>query len=234
MSSDFDFSPTGSSFPAHEQARPRTMAALLQAMDDLKLAPIVSLGAVLAQLGLLAPHRLEALAQEDPDLLRNRSRALVRRLLVTSEGLHHALARTAGLAEVDAACFELPAKALDLLPLRTLRAHGMLFLGEGRESLMVASWNPTSDDLHRELCALTGRSVTLVWADRDAIEARLDRMDASVPCRPPEELRQLSLEASALVPWGQPVFTRADLVPEANAVPCLAAAKPDRESGQRN
>jgi len=35
MSSDFDFSPTGSSFPAHEQARPRTMAALLQAMDAL-------------------------------------------------------------------------------------------------------------------------------------------------------------------------------------------------------
>lgn len=203
------------------------MAALLQALHDLKLAPVVSLATALAQLGLLAPHDLEALAQEDPDLLRSRSRALVRRLLVTSEGLHHALARAAGLVEVDAARFELPAKALGLLPLRTLRAHGMLFLGEGHESLMVATWNPTREDLHSELCALTGRSVTLVWADRDAIDGQLDRLEASAPRQPTEQARRLTLS-------GQSVFTPADLVPEATDMPCLmAATQPERAAGQR-
>jgi hypothetical protein len=217
MSTDSDFSSSYSSLLGHEQARPRTMAALLQALHDLKCAPVVSLATALAQLGLLAPHDLEALAQEDPDLLRSRSRALVRRLLVTSEGLHHALARAAGLVEVDAARFELPAKALGQLPLRTLRAHGMLFLGEGHASLMVAAWNPTREDLHRELCALTGRSVTLVWADRDAIDGRLDRLEASAPGRPTEQARRLTLS-------GQSVFTPADLVPEATGMPCLTVA----------
>lgn len=226
MSPDFDFSPTGPLLPAHEQTRPRTMATLLQALHDLRPAPVVSLGTALAQLGLLSPGVLESLAQEDPDLLRSRSQGLVRRLLVTSEGLHQALARTAGLVEVDAACFELPVSALGPLPLRTLRAHGMLFLGEGDESLMVATWNPTSDDLHRELCALTGRSVTLVWADREAIEARLDRLEASAPPCPPGDIRRLALRTRVVVSSGQPVFTRADLVPDATETCLKAAAGP--------
>lgn len=222
MLTDSNFSPAFPSPLGHEQTRPRTMAALMQAMHDLKSTSVVSLATALAQLGLLAPHDLEALAQEDPDLLRSRSRALVRRLLVTSEGLHHALARAAGLVEVDAACFELPADALDWLPLRTLRAHGMLVLGEGHESLVLATWNPAREDLHRELCALTGRGVTLVWADRDAIEARLDGLEASAPPRPPEQGRRQA-------PFGHPVFASADLVPEATDLPCvMAAAEPDR------
>lgn len=225
MTKDSDFSSSCPSLLGHEKTRPRTMAALLLAMEALKAAPVVSLGTALAQLGLLALPVLEALAQEDPDLLRRRSQVLVRRLMVTSEGLHQALARSTGLVEVDAARFELPASALGLLPLRTLRAHGMLFLGEGHETLMVASWRPTSDELHRELCALTGRSVTLVWADRAAIEARLDRIDPRAPLCPP-------VQARVAVSSGQPIFTPADLVPDATDMPCLAAAGPGRTSHQ--
>ena len=130
MSTDLDFSATCPSPLGHEHARPRTMAALRLAMDDLKFASIITLGTAIEQLGLLAPRVLDLLLQEDPSLLRSRSQELVRRLLLTAEDLHHALARTAGIVEVDAAQFELPAQPFNLLPLRTLRACEMLYLGD--------------------------------------------------------------------------------------------------------
>lgn len=224
MSTDLDFLATCPSPLGYEQARPRTMAALWLAMDDLKFAPIITLGTAMEQLGLLAPHVLESLLQEDPSLLRSRSQELVLRLLLTAEDLHHALARTAGIVEVDAAQFELPVKPLDLLPLRTLRACEMLYLGDAHETLVVATWNPCSEDLHALLCALTGRSVTLVWAERDVIAARLDRLDPSAPLRAPEEAQRKAREALVFERSCLPIFTRADLVPQTPDMQYLMAA----------
>ncbi len=171
-------------------ARPATMAQLLQAMETLKFEPIVTLAEVIEQLGLLDRAAIGALMSEDPELFRGRSPDLVRRVLLTSEDYYRALARVAGIVEVDAASFELPASAFDLLPLRVLRARDMLFLGEADEMLIVASWFPTSEDLHGYLCALTGRSVRMVWAERDAISARLDRLDPHAPLHSPGHANQ--------------------------------------------
>ncbi len=167
---------------------PRTLAEMLHAIDAQHSAPLVSLRSVIASMGLLDTRALADIWHEDPDLLRNKSAELVRRVLMTAEEHQHALARTAGVVEVNAADFDVSAHAFAMVPLRTQRAHDLLCLGEADGMLYVASWCPTSDDLHAHLCALTGRSVMLVWADRDAIVARVNRLDPNAPQPPPEPL----------------------------------------------
>lgn len=187
---DFAFPCTTPALLSPGLARPATMAQLLQAMETLKFEPILTLAEAIDQLGLLDRAAIGALMREDPELFRGKSPELVRRVLLTSEDYYHALARVAGIVEVDAASFELPANAFDLLSLRVLRARDMLFLGEADEMLIVASWFPTSEDLHSYLCALTGRSVRMVWAERDAISARLDRLDPHAPLHLPGHANQ--------------------------------------------
>lgn len=183
---DFSSPPTRPSPQLNARMLPVTLEQLLEAEDALMEEPIVTLGAAIEQLGLLDHQTLDALLREDPNLLRSKSPELVRRMLLTQEELCRALARTAGIVEVDAANFKLPANAFDILPLRTLRAHDLLFLGDVNETLVVATWFPTNEDLHRSLCTLTSRSVMMAWADRDALSARLDRLDPFAPLQAPE------------------------------------------------
>lgn len=99
-----------------EEPRPTTLAQLIKATEVLKAQPIITLATAIEQLGLLNPREIEMLMDEDPQLLRSRSPELVERLLMTTEDLHHALARTAGIVEVDAANFLLPDWAFDAPP----------------------------------------------------------------------------------------------------------------------
>jgi type II secretory ATPase GspE/PulE/Tfp pilus assembly ATPase PilB-like protein len=180
------FLPTRPDSLSPEKARPTTLAQLLKATQDLKLEPIITLAMAIEQLGLLHPREIEMLMDEDPQLLRSRSPELVERLLLTPEDLQQALARTAGIVEVDAASFMLPEWAFDVQLLHKMHHHDLLFLGEADETLFIASWHPTDEDMHHHLCTLTGRSVRVVWADRDAIAARLERMDPLAPKWAPE------------------------------------------------
>ena len=169
-----------------ENARPTTLAQLRRAAQALRLKPIISLAKAIVQLGLLHPREIEMLMDEDPQLLRSRSAELVDRLLMTSEELQHALARTAGIAEIDAAHFMLPQQAFDVQLLNTMRQQELLFLGEADDVLFVATWYPTDEAMHSRLRALTGRSVHMVWGERQAIAARLERMDPLAPQQSPE------------------------------------------------
>lgn len=181
-----DFAPTRPDPLTQTRSRPVTLSSMLETMDVLRTKPIVSLGQALEQLNLLDHRQIDALWQENPDLLRSKSTELVERVLLTSEDLHHALARTAGIVEVDAAHFDLPPHASEILSLRTLRTNDLLLLGSVNDILFFASWCPTSEDLHNQLCALTGRQVMMVWADREAIARRLDRLDPNTPQIGPE------------------------------------------------
>ena len=169
-----------------EKLRPTTLTELLKATQILKSEPVITLATALEQLGTLHPREIQTLADEDPQLLRSRSAELVDRLLMTNEDLHHALARTAGIVEVDAAHFMLPARAFDVQLLRKMRAHDLLFLGEADDTIYMATWYPTDEKMRNRLRSLTSRSVRLVWADRDAIAARLERMDPQAPMKAPE------------------------------------------------
>jgi hypothetical protein len=180
------FLPTRPDSLSPEKTRPTTLAQLLKATQDLKLEPIITLATALEQLGVLHPREIDMLMDEDPQLLRSRSPELVERLLMTPEDLQHALARTAGIVEVDAASFMLPEQAFDVQLLRKMRAHDLLFLGEADETLYIATWYPTDESMHRRLRTLTGRSVRMAWADRDAIAARLEGMDPLAPRQSPE------------------------------------------------
>lgn len=80
----------------------------------------------------------------DPQLLRSRSSELVGRLVMTAEDLHHALARAAGVVEIDVARFMLPDRAFDVRRLQKMRAHDLLFLGEADETLFVATGAPST------------------------------------------------------------------------------------------
>ena len=171
---------------SHEEPRPTTLAQLLKATQALKAQPIITLATAIEQLGLLNLREITMLMDEDPQLLRSRSAELVERLLITAEDLHHALARTAGIVEVDAANFMLPDRAFDVQLLRKMRTHDLLFLGETGETLYMANWYPTDEKMHNRLRSLTSRSVRMVWADRDAIVARLERMDPLAPKQAPE------------------------------------------------
>ena len=122
-----------------EKPRPTTLVQLLKAMQSLKLEPIITLATALEQLGVLHPREIEMLDDEDLQLLRSRSAELVDRLLMTDEDLHHALALTAGIVEVDAAHFMLPDRTFDVQLLRKMRAHDLLFLDEADDTIYMAT-----------------------------------------------------------------------------------------------
>ena len=162
-----------------ENKQIRTLPQLMQAIEWRRRAPLLSLADALRLLGLLDEKTLQELVAEDPNLLRSRSVELVHRLLLTEEDWHRALAKVAGLVEIDALTFELEKNALDILPLRIAHAHGVVPLGMANEQFFVASWAPSSEEMYHQLCSLTAHSVGLVWASRESIERRLQLLDLS-------------------------------------------------------
>ncbi len=150
---------------------------LVQAIEQQHRQPILSLPQALVSLRILDGDTVQALQQEAPDLLRSRSSELVQRLLLTDDELHRALARVAGVVEVEALGFEVERNAFDILPLRQAHAHTVVPLGMANEQFFVASCTPTSSELQHALCTVTGHTVSLVWASRDAIERRLEVQD---------------------------------------------------------
>jgi len=153
------------------------LPSLMQAIELQHHQPILNLREALLQLRILDDDTVRQLQSENPDLLRSRSLELVDRLLLTPDELHRALARVAGLVEIEVLGFELSRKAFDILPLRQAHALSVVPLGMANEQFFVASCAPTSTDLHHGLCNLTGHSVSLVWASREAIERRLEIQD---------------------------------------------------------
>ena len=176
MKTDSDYVPTRPAGMERTAMLALSLTQMLQAIEAVKNQPVITLAMAIEQLGIMNHREIEVIRRQTPELLRNRSADLVQKLLITVEDLNHALARTAGTVEVDAAKFALPAHGCEALPLRVLRARDLLFLGEANGCLFVASWCPLNDELHAQLCALTGRSVRMVWAGRDAIAQRLDRL----------------------------------------------------------
>ncbi len=150
---------------------------LVQAIEQQHRQPILSLPQALVSLRILDGDTVQALQQEAPDLLRSRSSELVQRLLLTDDELHRALARVAGVVEVEALGFEVERNAFDILPLRQAHAHTVVPLGMANEQFFVASCTPTSSELQHALCTVTGHTVSLVWSGRDAIERRLEVQD---------------------------------------------------------
>ena len=161
-------------FSAPSRAVVQTLPQLINAQDLQRRRPIVGLSDALLQLRLLDEVTLRQLAAEDPDLLRSRSGELVQRLLLTEDELHRALARVAGLVEIEVLGFEVAPQAFELLPLRQAQALNVVPLGMANEQLYIASCAPTSEALLQSLRTLTGHSVALVWASREAIERRLE------------------------------------------------------------
>lgn len=150
---------------------------LMQAIELQHHQPIVNLREALLSLRILDEPLVQALQAEDPDLLRSRSPELVTRLLLTDDELQRALARVAGVVEIEVLGFELAQDAFDILPLRQAHVHGVVPLGMANEQFFVASSAPTSLELQHRLCTVTGHTVALVWASREAIERRLDVQD---------------------------------------------------------
>jgi type II secretory ATPase GspE/PulE/Tfp pilus assembly ATPase PilB-like protein len=154
-----------------------TLPQLLAAQEMHRRLPIVGLSEALLQLRLLDEPTVRQLVAEDADLLRSRSGELVQRLLLTDDELQRALARVAGLMEIEVLGFDGDPKAFEVLPLRQAHALHVVPLGMANEQFYVASCAPTSDALCRQLCSLTAHSVALVWASREAIERRLEVQD---------------------------------------------------------
>ena len=69
----------------------------------------------------------------------------------------------------------LPDRAFKMQLPQKMRAHDLLFPGEADEALFMATWYPTGENMRKRLRNLSGRSVRMVWADREAITARLER-----------------------------------------------------------
>ena len=158
----------------------QSLPELLEAQHALFRQPVIGLREALLQLRMLDEVTLDELVLEDADLLRSRSGELVSRLLLTDDELQRALARVAGVVEVEVLGFEVERKAFEVLPLRAAHGLHVVPLGMAEEHFYVASCTPTNDDLHRDLRSQTGHSVRLVWASREAIERRLEVQDRVV------------------------------------------------------
>jgi type II secretory ATPase GspE/PulE/Tfp pilus assembly ATPase PilB-like protein len=162
--------------PRAQRDQPSNMAGLLREIDALHSAPVINLASAIYALGLMDLRALVALWREDPDLLRSKSSTLVRRFLLKPEQLQHALARSAGVAEVDIAHFDIEEGVHGKISKRVMSAQDVIALGQADGILYAASWCPTNEDLHGMLCASTGQSVILVWAERAAIAARVAQL----------------------------------------------------------
>lgn len=168
---------------------------LLSQLDACRERPLMTLQQALLQLALLQPPTLDALAAQEPALLRSRHGELVDRLLLTEDDLGRALALMAGLPEIDAANFEIFPEALRQLPARTARAHEVLPLGAAREHFFVASGRPTREALRHHLSTLVEEPVVMVWAPSEAIVCRLDAE---------ELLTAAALRPAPPIPWTLP------------------------------
>ena len=220
-----DYLPTVPIELVQPQKRPTTLTQLLQATDALKFKPVIPLTVAIQQLDLLCPRDLNALLREDPQLLRSKSMELVARGLMTAQNLHRALARTAGIVEVDVAAFDIAPKTFNILPVHILRKHELLLLGEMKEALVIASWCPTSEDLHSHLFMLTSRNVRVVWGERDAIAARLEHMEFMTSLWPMEYEEQRLYEAvkCKATAVAKPQLVLGDVAPKAGDIKCIMA-----------
>jgi type II secretory ATPase GspE/PulE/Tfp pilus assembly ATPase PilB-like protein len=175
--------------PVHgSTAAARTLPEVLLALERLRHLPILGLRQAIEQLGLLDAAVLDALVAEDPDLLRSHNAELVTRVLLTPDELGRVLARAVGLPEVDVVRFEVAPDAFAKLPLSAARSHAVVPLGMAQELFFVASGTPTNEDLHRQLCSLTGHSVAMVWASDEAIRTRLDMQERVFSAAPGDAL----------------------------------------------
>ncbi|MEW6466429.1 MAG: GspE/PulE family protein [Pseudomonadota bacterium] len=171
----------GSAGPALAASLPQ----LLEQCDALRRRPLLSLREAIRSLGLLSDAQLDALEREDPALLRSRSSELVTtRVMFTQEELDHALARVAGVPEVDVVRFDVPAEAFRVLPVREALQYGVVPLGEAQDQFFVATSAPTDEDLRRKIAYRTGRNITLVWAAADAIATRLELQSGAFVSKP--------------------------------------------------
>lgn len=162
----------------------RNLPGLRELMDEYRHLPVLTLKQALLELGLLDAMTLDALVAQDPELLRGGHAGLITRVLVTADELGHALARAAGLPEVDVARFDIEADAFRRLPLETARHHAVVPLGTLQEVFYVACGTPTNEDLRHYLCSVTGCTVIMVWAGEQSIQNRLDLQERQVHGHP--------------------------------------------------
>jgi type II secretory ATPase GspE/PulE/Tfp pilus assembly ATPase PilB-like protein len=168
-------------FPEHSTPPPPAPAPacnfeeLGDALEDLQRQPIVSLRQALLDLHLLDAPTLEQIEAQDPHMLRDRHPLLVRRALLTEDELGRALARAAGIPEVDALRFDLSGHVFDRMPAPMARARRVLPLGQRGDAFFVASCTPTDEQLRRDLAGAIDATVVLVWADSAAILERVQR-----------------------------------------------------------
>jgi len=189
---------TASVFPSSGFQEPvpvQTLAQLLAVMELQRHQPVISLRQALEQMHFVDAATLDRLQAEDPDLLRNKSAELVRRMLLAPDDLEHALARMAGMPDVDPIRFAVPPEAFQALRTRDARLNEVVPLGMAEDRFFVASCTPTDEALRRRLCELTGRSVSLVWASRTSIQTRLD-LQESAGAAPGRALPSLSMPAA--------------------------------------
>ncbi|MDM7943942.1 MAG: hypothetical protein QUV35_15065 [Hydrogenophaga sp.] len=170
-------SPDSMSFSPVSDAQPepcaRNLPELVAAVEAVRRRPVIDLGQALVELRAIDPDTLARLRRDDPERLRARAHELVEQVLVSEDDFQRAMARVAGVVEVDAARFELDRHAFEVLSMREARWHDVLPLGPALDHFVVASWKPTSTDLQRQLSTVTSHAVLLVWGQREAIEGRL-------------------------------------------------------------
>ncbi len=201
---------TLSGFPASASAEPLPVQSLAQLVAVLELQrhqPVISLRQALEQMGYVDAATLDRIQAENPDILRNQSAELVRRMLLTADDLEHALARMGGMPEVDALRFSVPPEAFQVLRVREARLNEVVPLGAAEDRFFVASYTPTDEALRRRLCELTGRSVSLVWASRTAIRTRLELQERAGAT--------VAANARNLPPLSMPAYGRGVAMPGA-------------------
>ena len=207
----------------------QNLEELISAMDRLRHEPVINLRQALEQLDVLTPETLDALQAEDPQLLRSRSGELVERVMISDDELHHALARMAGLPEVDVVRFAVPLEAFQALPVREARQHDVVPLGMAQDQFFVASCAPTSDALHSQLCVLTGHRVTQVWADRQAIHTRLGLQENAGPASARAVLKPLPMAKQGRSGSGNPVGGAPDIEMLVSQALVEMSANPEQE-----
>ncbi len=151
------------------------MDELAAMLEESRGKPLMSLAQALHALNLLDKETFHQLQAGNSDRLRTYIDSRLATSDLSELQLDHARAYMLNIPEINADTFKVASQALSRISWAVAARHSAVPLGMISGTLCVAAANPMSRELQDRLGVIAGCSVTLVWAAKAHIDARIAR-----------------------------------------------------------
>lgn len=153
----------------------RTMQELAALLETARWKPMLPVAQAMLELKLIDSSTLQNMLADKPGKLRE----YIDERLAKSESFRfdfeHVRAYMVKTPEVNVDAFQVETAALTKIPWALALKHAVVPLGSIAGTLYLASAMPMHRELEDRLTLISGSHVTLVWAEKSQIEARIAR-----------------------------------------------------------